>query len=212
MDIDPKDKNLNSPELTKPKYEKEYPLDLEMKQLPNKKIKLKRKIRYLCFWIILLASVIVNMDHGTIPAATKEIEDDFNIQITGLGIFGSAVYLGNGLGSIILAWIISYINRKWLLAGSLLIQAVMLISFTLNNNLIFLTINRLIVGLAQNTYGVYTPVWIDQYGIKSKKTIMMALFQISSPLGLILGYLLTLCVKAYFDVKYYFNFSGKYPI
>ena len=58
----------------------------------------RRKTRYFIFVILVLTNLIVNMDHGTIPAATSEIKYDLNINDDTLGIFGSLVYFGNLLG------------------------------------------------------------------------------------------------------------------
>jgi len=70
------------------------------KILINSKIgvKFSRKIRYLIFFILVLTNLIMNMDHGTIPAATLEIKQDLKIDNDVLGVFGSLVYLGNLIG------------------------------------------------------------------------------------------------------------------
>jgi len=59
-----------------------------------------RKMRYFIFILLVITNLIINMDHGTIPAATSEIKNDLNINDDILGIFGSLVYLGNLLGII----------------------------------------------------------------------------------------------------------------
>lgn len=58
----------------------------------------KRKTRYFIFIILVVTNLIINMDHGTIPAATSEIKLDLSIGDDTLGIFGSLVYFGNLLG------------------------------------------------------------------------------------------------------------------
>lgn len=58
----------------------------------------KRRTRYFIFLILVVTNLIINMDHGTIPAATSEIKEDLNIDDDTLGIFGSLVYFGNLLG------------------------------------------------------------------------------------------------------------------
>ena len=70
------------------------------KILINSKIgvKFSRKIRYLIFFILVLTNLIMNMDHGTIPAATLEIKQDLKIDNDVLGVFGALVYLGNLIG------------------------------------------------------------------------------------------------------------------
>ena len=58
----------------------------------------KRRTRYFIFLILVVTNLIINMDHGTIPAATSEIKEDLKIDDDTLGIFGSLVYFGNLLG------------------------------------------------------------------------------------------------------------------
>ena len=60
--------------------------------------KLSRNIRWLIFIILFLTTIFINMDHGTIPAATKDVKVDLNIDNNSLGIFGSLVFFGNLLG------------------------------------------------------------------------------------------------------------------
>jgi len=45
------------------------------------------------------------------------------------------------------------------------------------------------------------PVWCDQFGIKKKRPIMISILQSGSPLGVVLGYLLTAYIKINFDVN-----------
>lgn len=39
------------------------------------------------------------------------------------------------------------------------------------------------------------PVWCDQFGFKSKKTLMITFIQVGSPLGVVIGFLVTSLVK-----------------
>ena len=57
-----------------------------------------RKMRYFIFILLVITNLIINMDHGTIPAATFEIKEDLKIDNDTLGIFGSLVYFGNLIG------------------------------------------------------------------------------------------------------------------
>jgi hypothetical protein len=68
----------------------------------NSNFKLSRNVRWFIFVILLLISIMVNMDHGTIPAATLEIKESLNAGDDVLGVFGSLVFFGNILGKIII--------------------------------------------------------------------------------------------------------------
>ena len=73
------------------------------KQITNQSNKktnliLSRNVRWFVFVILLLISIMVNMDHGTIPAATTEIKKSLNKGDDILGLFGSLVFFGNIIG------------------------------------------------------------------------------------------------------------------
>jgi MFS family permease len=52
---------------------------------------------------------------------------------------------------------------------------------------------------------IYCPVWVDQFGPRTSKTIMMSLLQVTGPLGIVLGYLLTaLLIRA--DISWTISF------
>ncbi len=56
--------------------------------------------------------MLVNFDHGIVPAATKEIREDLLIDDLQLGLLGSVVYLGLMTGSMIAGPIFNNINNK----------------------------------------------------------------------------------------------------
>lgn len=169
----------------------------------NKGIKLPKKDRMKVFIIITLMNIILNMDHGTIPSASNEIKESMKISETTLGTFGSLVYLGVFIGALVLTKLIDSINRKYLSLGTMLICALMLFSFTQIDILVFLFANRIIVGIMQSFITIYMPVWVDQFGMRSWKTVMLSIFNITSPLGVMIGYVLTMIVKTKFNVRYY---------
>lgn len=68
----------------------------------NKNIILSRYTRWFIFVLFILLAILMNFDHGTVPAATSEIKSDLDINDTILGIFGSLVFLGNMIGIICL--------------------------------------------------------------------------------------------------------------
>jgi hypothetical protein len=59
---------------------------------------LARNKRCWVFVFIIFVNIFINFDHGYFPAATEEFKRDFHIDESMLGIFGSAVYLGNLIG------------------------------------------------------------------------------------------------------------------
>ena len=48
---------------------------------------------------------------------------------------------------------------------------------------------------------IYSPIWVDQYSPRKRKTIFMAIQQVASPFGVVLGYSLTAGVKGSIGVR-----------
>ncbi len=65
---------------------------------------LKKKDKYqtvLSIYSILFAcNLLINVDHGTIPAATVKLKTDLGIDNVALGLLGSLVFFGLTLGNI----------------------------------------------------------------------------------------------------------------
>jgi MFS transporter, Spinster family, sphingosine-1-phosphate transporter len=52
------------------------------------------------FIFIFITNLMINMDHGILPAATKELRADFGVTNSQLGFMGSIVYLGLAIGKL----------------------------------------------------------------------------------------------------------------
>jgi len=64
----------------------------------NLNLHLSRNVRWFIFCILVFVTIMINMDHGTIPAATEEIIKSLDLKNDDLGVFGSLVFLGNIIG------------------------------------------------------------------------------------------------------------------
>ncbi len=164
-------------------------------------IKFETRQRMLVFYALTATNILINMDHGTIPAATNEIKRDYVLNNSELGSFGSFVYLGSFIGALFLTRVIDVFNRKTLTIFTTILEALLIYSFTKISEYWFLLLNRILVGVCQSYVTVYFPVWIDQFGPRKWKTVMMAVFNITSPLGVMLGYILTMLVKLGLNVS-----------
>ena len=106
---------------------------------------------------------------------------------------------------------------------SLILCSIFLFIFALTKHYIILCIDRVIIGIFQAFISIYLPLWCDQFGVESKKTLMMGLIQVAPPLGVSVVYFVTsLLIANYqrifliqtvliFGVSVYlFSFSDKY--
>ena len=50
--------------------------------------------------MICFTNLMINLDHGILPACTAEVREDIGISNLDLGILGSLVYLGQVLGKL----------------------------------------------------------------------------------------------------------------
>lgn len=108
--------------------------------------KFKRK---LIFLLIFLINILINIDHGAIPAATTTLKRDLLIDNVSLGIIGSLVYLGLVLGALSASIIFQSYSSKWVVSVSLIISCFFLYLFTVSESVFMLSISRIGCGFFQ---------------------------------------------------------------
>ena len=150
-------------------------------------ISLSPKGRDIVFYFFLISNILISMDHGSIPASVNELRL-LTTYDQSIGLFGSLVYFGNIIGSMIFFSIMDKYSRKTLLIISLLGNSICLFTFVIFSNMIFLFLNRVLVGTLQAYITIYMPIWCNQYGLKTKRNYMIALIQLVSPIGVFFGY------------------------
>lgn len=168
-------------------------INFSMSLTPNfeypKNLSLSKRVRWLVYCLFLIANIFISLDHGSIPASTKQLRS-FVHSDQAIGLFGSLVFVGNTIGSLIYFYLINIINRKVLLVISLFLLSICLITFVTFTNIIFLFINRILVGIFQSYVTIYLPVWCNQFGIINQKSLMITFGQVVVPVGVFLGYLM----------------------
>jgi len=155
----------------------------------SEEVKINTLEKNFIFNLFLIGNMLLAMDHGIIPASTEPLRRLSNFDQI-IGLFGSLVYFGNMIGSIIIFKIIDEYNRKFLLNLSFLINSICLLTFTYFENIPFLFLNRIVTGMFQSFINIYLPVWANAFGEKNKRTTMIAEIQLMSPIGIFLGYLI----------------------
>jgi hypothetical protein len=114
---------------------------------PIEDIQLNRTTRYWFFCLVMSINLLINLENGTIPAATIHLKEDLKIDDEGLGTLGSLVFAGSLIGSVIVMYIINKINRKWFFIMTLFFNGLGMFTFTLTNNIGFLYFNRILFGV-----------------------------------------------------------------
>ena len=121
---------------------------------------LSKKGRNIVFILYLISNILISMDHGSIPASVNELRQLTSYDQS-IGLFGSLVYFGSILGSLISFSLINTFDIKLLILISLLGNSICLYTFVIIENIPFLFFNRVIVGILQSFITIYMPVWCN---------------------------------------------------
>ena len=106
-----------------------------------------RRVIYSLFFLIFFANIMINIDHGTLPGSTKQIERKLNIHDFEFGILGSVVYGGLTIGSAVATMLFS--EGEWIkpaLAVSLFLNSIALYLFTISPSFIISCMIRGLIG------------------------------------------------------------------
>ena len=156
----------------------------------RKEFSLNKGIRWSLMTIFTLLYIVLMLNVGIFNSATTQIKKDFELDNKEFGLLGTFNGGGRIIGTLIFMIIINRYNRKFIIIIPLLINAFSIYLFTKTNNKKILYIERGINGICQVFGFIYFPIWIDQFGIQKRKTLMMTFIQLAPPLGMVTGYLI----------------------
>ena len=172
----------------------------------NQNILISKSDRWYVYTLLVISNIFIQMDHGSIPASTWNLYKIFNSNQE-IGLFGSFVFIGNLVGALIYFYLINIYQRKKLLINSMFLISICLITFILTTNTLFLLLNRGILGIFQSYFVIYLPLWCNQYGITNQRSIMLSIGQLTTPLGVFVGYLIASeCISINENIGWKFSF------
>ena len=172
----------------------------------NPNILISKSDRWYVYTLLVISNIFIQMDHGSIPASTWNLYKIFNSNQE-IGLFGSFVFIGNLVGALIYFYLINIYQRKKLLINSMFLISICLITFILTTNTLFLLLNRGILGIFQAYFVIYLPLWCNQYGITNQRSIMLSIGQLTTPLGVFVGYLIASeCISINENIGWKFSF------
>ena len=146
---------------------------------------ISRTTRYYIYTLELLC--LLNFDQGAISASSKEIKIFFKMTDRELGSFGGISFLGTTLGGIFSLSIINQINRKYIILSLIIVSICSLYFPTIISSKLFFIFCRILTGFSQSFMSIYLPVWIDQFGIYKRKSLMLSIISIPNAFGYLLG-------------------------
>ena len=145
----------------------------------------------LCIFIIFIAlSIVMSGDNGVLSSSKKQVRRDLQLDEKGYGFFGSFASAGRMFGSCIFMGLLQTDRRKLLTCVCIFINGSAFFAYYLTFNKWILYCVRFLIGSVRIYPHIYIPVWVDQFGIKKLKTMMMTVINITSPLGQTVGYVL----------------------
>jgi len=139
-------KYLNLIKESKGEILKKLRQDYRFRSLHRPFSKMKRK---LIFLILFFINLLINVDHGAIPAATTTLKRELGLDMVSLGTIGSLVYLGLVLGALSAGPIFSNYSSKWIIVVGLISSCFFLYFFTVAETQFPLALCRIGCGFFQ---------------------------------------------------------------
>ena len=172
---------------------------MEDQKSKPRKIRLSRCYRLFLFFIMASIEAVMNIANGLLSSATKEVKKSLNMNDAKFGSFGTANSLGRIMSSTLFGMLNQKISRKWTTTLGIGFHAIFVLCFNVTNNANILIFVRGLHGFTQMPPSIYVPVWIDQYAIRSYRTVQLTTVQLSQTIGKCIGYLLNM----YFGLEHW---------
>lgn len=169
--------------------EKAAKKEKEALNLPKgtRRFELSRGVRCLVYFVFCLCNVATELDDGVISACPECVKENMEITDTDVGLIESSTFLGCIFGSALGIPLLNIISRKWIMVGACLIMAGLSTNYQFNRNLWICILFRFLLGFTKSFINVYLPLWIDQYGMEGKKTLMLSFIQLAPIIGSCVG-------------------------
>ena len=148
---------------------------------------LSRYVRMILFLLLLIFSVIIDLDSGIIVSSYKSFTQDLNMSDIQFGTLSSITTVGEIIGLLFYMSIINKNHRKFILVTTSLLHGIGLFGYLINSNFYYISILNFTISVCKAFINVYMPVWIDQFGIKKYKTLLLTILYMAISVGMILG-------------------------
>ena len=171
----------------------------DSKQKKPRTVRLSRYYRFFFFFLMASIEGVMNIANGLLSSATKEVKKSLNMNDAKFGSFGTSNSFGRIISSTLFGMFNQKISRKWSTTLGIGFHAVFLLCFHITDNANILIFVRGLHGFTQMPPSIYVPVWIDQYAIRSYRTVQLTTVQLSQTIGKCIGYLLNM----YFGLEHW---------
>ena len=190
----PKSKDkLNIKILPKKKFESSKNLNkcedkIEKKKKNEKpKIYLSRSIRMILFFLLLFFTVIVDLDAGIIVSCYKSFIHDLNMSDLQYGSLNSITTIGKIIALLFYMIIINKNHRKFIIVFTAFLHGLFFYGYYINDNYYYISTLNFFISFCKVFVLIYMPVWIEQFGIKKYKTLLLTIVYMVTSYGRIVG-------------------------
>lgn len=153
--------------------------------------------------------ILINVDHGALPAALVALKHDVGLVDVQLGSLGSLVFVGLLFGSLCATVVLNRLAYKVVLGASFFGNGASLLLFSTTRSFAVMCVARFLSGFFQIFLTIYIPLYVDTFGTKTTKPIMLSLVLLAPPIGVVIGYGITgICISSGADWRTSFIIQG----
>jgi MFS family permease len=162
-----------------------------MENFGEKRINLKRSVRLSIYVSFILIGLVSSIDSTALTTPINQVMKDLHLTEGEFGLFSSLMFSGKLIGSFTYIFLVNAINRKTLYLFTLISNCTCVFISTIPVHKVILYASRVLLGFSNIFYGIYFPVWCDQFGLKSIKGMMLTIVNMIFPLGGMIGQILS---------------------
>ena len=194
--------------------EKNENIDIKEKKSEAEDITIDNGLRQTLFYLFCIEYCISSCDGGIVPQQNKHMQKDFNAEgeESEVGLFGSIDYIGRILGALVMSFLINKIHRRFFFGGCCICKAITLIIPLFTPHYYPNLIARFFSGIPQTLLTSYGTIWVDQFGKRKSRSMMLPIFQFSALLGIIVGYGLGIMSDAILKDSTYYGWRLSFGI
>ena len=189
FEISKKKTKISFPVQSNKKFKSSSNLVVGEKRVKKKKSKiyLSRYVRMILFFLLLIFSVIIDLDAGIIVSSYSSFTQDLHMSDFQFGSLNSITTIGKIISLVYYMVIINRNHRKLILVTTSFIHGIAFFCYFINDNYYYIAILKFLTSFCKIFITVYMPVWIDQFGIKKYKTLLLTLVFMVTSYGRIVG-------------------------
>ena len=153
----------------------------------KQKIYLSRYVRMILFFLLLIFSVVIDLDAGVIVSSYKSFTHDLHMSDFQFGSLNSITTVGKIISLLFYMLIINKNHRKMIIVLSSFLFGLSFFAYFLNDHFYYIASVKFCTSFCKVFINVYLPVWVDQFGIKKYKTLLLTLVYMVTSYGRIVG-------------------------